>query len=174
MNVTPEGSVNRAVGTAGLPSTADPLELVGDLIERYVVVPDHNARTALSLFVLHTWAFDAAHATPYLVVASAEKRSGKTRLLEILELVVREPWRTASTTEAALFRKIEEDRPTLLLDEIDAVFGVDSDRTLSGGVPPEYHFEPEYRLEYQTTLNLCLEAAYRLAVPAVVARLGAS
>jgi hypothetical protein len=35
----------------------------------------------------------------------------------------------ASTTEAALFRKIEQTEPTLLLDEIDAVFGANSERT---------------------------------------------
>ena len=40
---------------------------------------------------LHTWALDAAHATPYLVILSPTKRSGKTRLEETLELLVRDP-----------------------------------------------------------------------------------
>jgi len=62
-------------------------------------------------------------------VTSPERRSGKTRLLEVLELLVRVPWRIASASEAAMFRKISEHRPTLLLDEIDAIFGSATERT---------------------------------------------
>jgi Protein of unknown function (DUF3631) len=109
--------------------TRDLLQRVAAFIERFVVLPDEDARIAVALFVLHTWAFEAAYATPYLVVVSVEKQSGKTRLLEVLELLVRAPWRTASTTEAALFRKIEQAKPTLLLDEVDAIFGSNSERT---------------------------------------------
>lgn len=105
------------------------LEQIGGFIRRFVVLPEDSAAMAISLFVLHTYAIEAAHATPYLAVVSAEKQSGKTRLLEVLELLVRKPWRTSSTTEAALFRKIERDEPCLLLDEIDAIFGSNVERT---------------------------------------------
>lgn len=114
---------------APIASASDLLDRVSDVLSRFVVLPGEAAKTAIALFVLHTWAFEAAHATPYMVIVSPEKQSGKTRLLEVLELLVREHWRTASTTEAALFRKIEQDRPTLLLDEIDAIFGSNSERT---------------------------------------------
>ena len=83
---------------------------------------------AIALWTLHTHAFDAAHATPYLTVLSPEKRSGKTRLIEILTLLVRAGWHAAGASEAAMFRKIANTRPTLLLDEVDAIFGSDSDR----------------------------------------------
>jgi hypothetical protein len=98
-------------------------------IERFIVLSDENALIALSLFVLHTWAIEAAIATPYIVVVSPEKRSGKTRLLEVLALLVREPWHSAGASEAAIFRKIEAVRPTLLLDETDAIFGSRTERT---------------------------------------------
>jgi hypothetical protein len=110
-------------------TTGDLLKRVGTLIEKYVVLPSEEARTAIELFVLHSWAIEAAHSTPYMAIVSAEKQSGKTRLLEVVALVVREPWHTASTTEAALFRKIEVSEPTLLLDEIDAIFGSNTERT---------------------------------------------
>lgn len=113
----------------GTQRTKDLLESVCKFVCRFVVLPGPASEVATALFVLHTWAFDAAHATPYLAVVSAEKQSGKTRLLEVLELLVRKPWRTSSTTEAALFRKIEQDCPTLLLDEIDAIFGASTERT---------------------------------------------
>ena len=41
------------------------------------------------------------------MVQSPEKQSGKTRLLEVLGVLVREPLQVASASEAALFRTIE-------------------------------------------------------------------
>jgi hypothetical protein len=82
---------------------------------------------AAVLWVAHTHALAAADATPYLSITSAEKRSGKTRLLEVLELLVARPWFTGRTTAAALVRKIARDTATLLLDESDAAFGGDRD-----------------------------------------------
>jgi hypothetical protein len=76
------------------------------------------------LWAGHTHAFAAADVTPYVAVTSALKRSGKTQLLEVLELLVRSPLPTANISDAALFRAIEEMQgPTLLFDEIDAIFG---------------------------------------------------
>lgn len=112
-----------------VPNTRELLSMVAAQVERYVVLPDGHARVAVALWVAHTWALDGAHATPYLLVVSPEKRSGKSRLLEVLELLVRSPWKISATSEAAMFRKIHETRPTLLLDEIDAIFGASSERT---------------------------------------------
>ena len=88
-------------------------------------MPGIGPRSAerIALWIVHTHAFDAAEVTPYLAITSAEKRSGKTRTLDILELVAAEPWRTINPTGANLFRSIAADRPTLLLEEVDAVFG---------------------------------------------------
>lgn len=105
------------------------LEHMQEFIGKYVVLPSAAAADAIALWVLHTWALDGAHATPYLLVLSPEKRSGKTRLLEVLELLTAKPWTVTSASEAAMFRKIAADRPTLLLDEVDAIFGANSERT---------------------------------------------
>ena len=88
---------------------------------RYVVLTDAQADT-LALWSAHTHAAAAAETTPYIAVTSAEKRSGKTRLLEVLEVIVHEALPTANTSDAALFRSISKLNPTLLLDEVDAVF----------------------------------------------------
>ena len=90
-------------------------------IGRFVVLSGPELRDAISLYVAHTWAFEAAHATPYLLVVSPEKKAGKSRLLEVLELLVRNPWRVVAASEAATFRKVAQ-RPTMLLDEVDAIF----------------------------------------------------
>lgn len=62
-----------------------------------------------------------------LSITSAEKRCGKTRLLEVLSLLVANPWFTGSVSRAALVRKLDSQRPTLLLDESDAAFARDKD-----------------------------------------------
>jgi hypothetical protein len=77
---------------------------------------------ATAIWIAHTHCFAAAEQTPYLAISSAEKRSGKTRLLEVLELVVARPWLTGRVTAAVLARKVDAERPTLLLDESDAAF----------------------------------------------------
>lgn len=117
------------VDPADAPPTGELLDTIAATVERYVVLPDDHARVAVALWVAHTWALDGAHATPYLLVVSPEKRSGKSRLLEVLGLLARKPWYIAAASEAAMFRKIDESRPTLLLDEIDAIFGAASERT---------------------------------------------
>jgi hypothetical protein len=110
-------------------TTAPLLAAVEEFAARYCVLPGSSEETAHALWVLHTHALEGAHATPYLLYLSPEKRSGKTRAQEVDELLVACPWRVTSASEAAIFRKISKDRPTLLLDEIDAIFGSFSERT---------------------------------------------
>jgi hypothetical protein len=97
------------------------LEDVGRFIRRFVMLTEIQADT-LALWTAHTHAIKAADTTAYLAITSAEKRSGKTRLLEVLELVVHAGLPTANTSDAALFRTISKLSPTLLLDEVDAIF----------------------------------------------------
>jgi uncharacterized protein DUF3631 len=96
-------------------------EDVMGIVRRYVALTDHQA-IATALWVAHTYTLSAFECTPYLQVTSATKRSGKTRLLEVLEQLVARPWFTGRTSAAALTRKIDAESPTLLLDESDAAF----------------------------------------------------
>lgn len=102
-------------------------ELV-NLIRAYVVLSRAQA-DALALWVAHTHALRAFETTPFLAVTSPEKRCGKTRLLDVLELVVARPWRTITPSEAVLYRKIEAVMPTLFLDETDAIFNLRNNNT---------------------------------------------
>ena len=109
------------------------LDDVRVFVRRFVVLTDAQADT-IALWAAHTHVFEAFYCTPYLEITSAEKRSGKTRLLEALELLVRESLPTANISDAALFRVIDDKRPTLLIDEIDAVFGRKSPREELRGI----------------------------------------
>ena len=127
-----EGEAKPAsAGVEPLPpeSVGELLGLIGGLLDRYIVLPGRHAVIALALFVAHTWALAGAHATPYILVVSPEKRSGKSRLLSVLELLAARAWGVIGASEAAMFRKIAKHRPTMLLDEIDAVFGSHTERT---------------------------------------------
>jgi hypothetical protein len=98
---------------------------VEDFITRHVYFASPEAATLCALWVAHTHAFEAASVTPYLAITSPEKGSGKTRLLEVLELLVREPWMLASISASALFRLVASEKVTLLIDETDPSSGND-------------------------------------------------
>jgi hypothetical protein len=119
----------RGLDDTAADETTDALLAVGAFVRRFVILPSEASYVALSLFVLHTWAFDAAHATPYIVVESPEKQSGKTRLLEVLQQLCRGAIMSSSITAAALFQSAANGRPTLLIDEADAIFAGSSERS---------------------------------------------
>jgi hypothetical protein len=101
---------------------AEVLDSICAFLTRYVVFASPAQAIVIALWVAHTWILDGFDHTPYLYVSSPEKKCGKTKLLDCLELLVFTPWRVVSPSEAVLYRKIECDRPSLLLDEMDTVF----------------------------------------------------
>jgi hypothetical protein len=102
---------------------ADLLDQVADFLARYVAFPSPAARDAVALWAAHCHAVAAFESTPRLALLSPEKGSGKTRTLEVLELLVPRPMHAVNATAAALFRAVEAHRPTLLFDECDTYFG---------------------------------------------------
>ncbi len=117
---------------AGLigPSADEPgwavLDATAGFLERFVAFPSPVARDTCALWALHTHAFDACEVTAYLHITAPEKRCGKSRLKDVLRVLVARPWAVVTPTEAIVFRKLSAERPTLLLDEVDAIFGKDS------------------------------------------------
>lgn len=101
--------------------TGDLLDVVVAITREHIVLSPAQV-TVFAVWVLHTYAVTAAELTPYLAITSAEKRSGKSRLLDVAGALVRKPWRAVLPSEAVIFRKIERDGPTLLLDEVDPIF----------------------------------------------------
>jgi hypothetical protein len=87
-------------------ATAQLLDDTIAFLKRFIVFADDAQPIAIALWVLHTHALDAAECTPYLNVESAEKRSGKSRLLEVLGALARGSVHVANLSEAALFRML--------------------------------------------------------------------
>lgn len=88
---------------------------------RFVVLPA-AAQIAVVLWVMHAHFIEASIASPILHIVSPIRQSGKTRLLEVLAELTPKSWLTSRTSTAALMRKIDKDKPTLLLDESDQLF----------------------------------------------------
>jgi hypothetical protein len=103
------------------PEPVDGAALLNELRQvfvRFVVLPRWSAE-ALALWTLHTYAFHWRDVSTYLGLESPEKRCGKTTLLTVLSELVNRPLVAANISSPALFRVIEEIRPTLLIDEAD-------------------------------------------------------
>ena len=101
------------------------LDGVHAFLARFVAYPSEHAHIAHTLWIAHTHLIEAFESTPRLAFLSPEPASGKTRAIEISELLVPRPVCAVNVSPAYLFRKVADEagRPTILYDEIDTVFG---------------------------------------------------
>jgi hypothetical protein len=125
MSINPRLRRRLAVAEVFQPEGAGLLDEVEVLLRRFVVFPSDEAAIATVLWAAHTHFMDKWDTTPRIAFLSPEPASGKSRVLEILELLVPRPALAVNMSAAALFRLVgsEEGLPTILFDEIDTVFG---------------------------------------------------
>lgn len=103
---------------------ADILDRVRMALLRYCVLPSDVYADAVVLWIVATHCLPSFDYAPRLVLRSAEKRSGKSRALEIIAAMCHMPLRTVNASVAYIFRSLgDEHPPTLLIDEADALFG---------------------------------------------------
>jgi hypothetical protein len=111
----------RSLGSTASVDLATALSDVENFIRTYVVLAP-EAAILIALWIAQTFALDAFDYVAYLHVTSPVAECGKTRLLEVLQALVAKPWLTGRVTAAVLMRKVDAERPVLLLDESDAAF----------------------------------------------------
>jgi hypothetical protein len=105
------------------PDPVDGSELLDEavtVIGSYMIMTPHQPVTS-AVWAVHAHAHDLRDVSPPLIIKSATKRCGKTRLVELMQRLVPRPLSLNGTTVPFLERAIEEHRPTLLLDEYDAL-----------------------------------------------------
>ncbi|WP_083459957.1 DUF3631 domain-containing protein [Jiangella muralis] len=106
---------------------AEGAELLDDVrtaITRYCILPTPETVDATVLWVATTHCLPAFEYAPRLVIRSAEKRSGKSRLLEVVDVLAHSPLRVVNASVSYIFRSLGgEHPPTLLIDEADTIFG---------------------------------------------------
>ena len=132
--IVPDGSIPettpiRPLGWLGPPPPGaivraghEVLDDVAAFVARFSVFPSEHCAPTLALWYAHTHASDQFYVTPRLILDSAEPGSGKTRVLEVAQYLVRAPEMTISATPAALFRLVSMGPITILFDEVDAIF----------------------------------------------------
>jgi Protein of unknown function (DUF3631) len=119
-----DGRPGKPLVFAEIEPWADPVDgaaLLAELsktIGAYVVMEPHQ-RDACALWFVFAHAHDFRDYAPLLIIKSAIKRSGKSRLAEIAPLLTPRPLALAGTTAAFIERAIEGHRPTLIVDEAD-------------------------------------------------------
>jgi hypothetical protein len=89
-------------------------------IRTYMVMPDLLA-LVIATWVLAAWLNELWDKFPHLAISSPDKRCGKTLLLELLYLLVPSPRYTVNISPAALYRVVEKEKPTLLMDESQSI-----------------------------------------------------
>jgi hypothetical protein len=75
------------------------------------------------LWIAHTHVIAALDFTPRLALLSPVKQCAKTRVLELVARLARRARHSVSMSAAFMFRVIEDQAPTLLIDEVDTIFG---------------------------------------------------
>jgi len=99
--------------------SVDAIQLIEELENYYSDRRQLPQDTALieALFAMNSHTFDAFDTTPYLLYDSATGGCGKTTTLERHEHVCARAYLGVDPTAAVLYRRVDRDRPTWLLDE---------------------------------------------------------
>ena len=100
----------------------DLLDELRNFIARFCVFPDDHCLTAVTLWAAHAHIVEHFHITPRLALLSPDPQSGKTRVLEVLDLLVPESMLSICASPAAIFRTLSQSQITLLFDEADTVW----------------------------------------------------
>jgi hypothetical protein len=137
--VQPHWHVEPATDPVGV---ADLLQQIADRIKQHIIFSD-EAANAVPLWLAFAWTHGAATHSPMLLVTSAERDSGKTTLLALVNYLTPRGLMIIDPSAAVLFRMIEKWQPTLIVDEADDQFKenpplrsmINSGWTRGAGVP---------------------------------------
>ncbi|WP_168564998.1 DUF3631 domain-containing protein [Crateriforma spongiae] len=103
---------------------------MADFIGTYIVMPD-DARIVMASWILASHIIDSFDRFPHLAITSPEKRCGKTRCLQLIELLSREAVMTSNMSPAVVYRLIEEKKPTLIMDEAQSLSRQGSENSIA-------------------------------------------
>jgi hypothetical protein len=99
-------------------------ELVRDIetfINTYAKFTDESYSLPIALWIIATYCFPCFDAFPYMVITAETKRSGKTRLAELISFACSNPRFMTSITPSTMFNMIEAEAPTIFFDEAETL-----------------------------------------------------
>jgi hypothetical protein len=88
---------------------------------RYIVLRP-EAVTATALWTMTAWAHEGATLSPILAAISVEPDSGKSTLLGVLRFLVPKPFVSVEPSGPSVYRTVDREHPTLIIDEADDLF----------------------------------------------------
>ena len=101
------------------------LEEACSFVNRFSVLPSRAAGYMLALWAAHNWIYQAFSETPRVHITALSYGAGKTRVMELTNLLCPNPQMMAKITGPAIYHIIDERHPApLALDEADALLGV--------------------------------------------------
>jgi hypothetical protein len=100
------------------PVTPAPLELIDNLLRRYLFLTDAEL-TALALWIAHTFTYRNFSVTPRLALLSPTNGCGKSTVFAVIEKLAMNASKIDNASAAILFRLIDKNQSCILLDEAD-------------------------------------------------------
>lgn len=111
------------------PPDVNPLDLVMVLVDKHIAISADEC-LAIALWILHTHIYQHYRESPRLALLSPVNGCGKTTLLSLLLLLVRNGCSTSNTTPAVIYYELDRNpQTTWLIDEAD---NLDLDRKSNG------------------------------------------
>ena len=102
------------------------LQKISAKIRKYIVLRP-EALIATVLWTMTAWAHEGATHSPILAAISVEPDSGKSTLLGVLRFLVPKPFVSVEPTGPSVYRTVDREHPTLIIDEADDLFYRKSD-----------------------------------------------
>jgi len=93
---------------------------------KYIVLRP-EALIATALWTMTAWAHEGATHSPILAAISVEPDSGKSSLLGVLRFLAPKPFVSVEPTGPSVYRTVDREHPTLIIDEADDLFYRKSD-----------------------------------------------
>ena len=102
------------------------LQKISAKIRKYIVLRP-EALIATALWTMTAWAHEGATHSPILAAISVEPDSGKSSLLGVLRFLAPKPFVSVEPTGPSVYRTVDREHPTLIIDEADDLFYRKSD-----------------------------------------------
>jgi len=117
-NNGPPRAADADIDDAVAPSDISALDLIHHLLGRYLYLTPYEY-VAMALWIVHTHVYSRFIVTPRVALTSPVRGCGKTSALSLISSLAAKAEKFDHATPATLFRLIDQQHPTLLLDEGD-------------------------------------------------------
>lgn len=103
------------------------LDVVREFVSRFVYASDAEL-DIITVWIAHTYVYEAYYATPRLAIMSPVFEAGKTTVLNMIIALAKNGILTVNASGPSLFAIIGQEHPTLCFDEADNMWGENGEK----------------------------------------------